>query len=84
MSIAYGIIFLGLTLVISYAVYLWWNESEAREREKEEEVIKIKEDIASLKNKTRDLEAKNKMLERNIMKVYRVMDPLGKNMYYEK
>jgi len=84
MNIAYGIIFLGLTLVIAYATYLWWTETECREKEKDQEMLKMKESIEALKEKTRRLEAKQGMIERNVMKAYRVLDPLGKNMYYEK
>lgn len=84
MNIAYGFIFLALTALIAYATFLWWTETEAREKEKEEEIIKMKESIDALKEKTRKLEAKQGMIERNVMKAYRVLDPLGKNMYYEK
>lgn len=84
MELAYGIVFLALTAVICYAVYLWWNETEERERCKEEEITKIKDDISSLKEKNRRLEEKQKMMERNVVKVFQVLDPLGKNMYYEK
>lgn len=84
MNLAYGMIFLALTGVISYAVVLWWKETESIERDKEKEINKMRKDIESLERKTRDLMDKQNMMERNIMKVYRVLDPLKKNMYYEK